>query len=149
MSMKTAEYFADEINRVLPLLMEPIKASTIVNVVKQIQSDAYQAGVEANNAPSKSVEEWLKLLEFARITDRYVIEDNPYKEERIKVINQIFQSGKKEGWKDGAKDAAEIGYKESTANANPHSRSTGTMLLLSTAGIYRKAILTAIKNKEK
>jgi len=52
-----------------------------------------------------------------------------------------------DAFKTGMTEAAEIGYNESTVNANPESRSLGTSLLFSTAGIYKKAILSARNQK--
>lgn len=62
-------------------------------------------------------------------------------------IEEVLKQIQLDAFKAGERFAAEIGYKEATVNVNPQSTSIAVILVLSTAGIAKKAILTDANNR--
>lgn len=148
MSMKTAEDWKFKCpEQYLPIgrgIPNPTK-----HWIEQIQSDAYQAGVEANKAvPIKTIQETakgiVKLLRFYSVYPNAEERQLMCIEEQIgNVINSNFQSGKKEGWKEGMLEASVIA-KNKISVVNPKIQG-----YVRVAFDVNQAILTAIENKDK
>ncbi len=76
----------------------------------------------------KTAKEWLHTLASASS-----VELDDWRLIDVEYVKQIQL--------DAMKEVADIGYTAATANVNPQSTSTAVMLVLSTAGIAKKAIL--------
>lgn len=132
MSMKTN----DELRLKFPVLDEVANAT-----IDAIKSDAYQAGVESKYVPSETVDKFIQSWLMPAYPDTLLnVEDYKRLKEKLTIaFNAQFQSGKKEGWKDGMENSRAIINSISVAS------------VISKMDIARcgQAILTAIENKEK